>query len=282
MARLYHTIFNLLALSAVIYIGTDAFYRIVRAQLRQLNTVKIVTQSMPDIKRRLSPPLGDFRMITDRALFGSIDKATKDVIPTRIETLEPTSLKVALLGTVMGHLQSSVAVIEDTRKREQGLYRVGDSIQNAVVKVILRGKVILRVGDKDEILTMEESAETRSESEKKEKVARPRQRERTITIRRADVENALKDVNSLLSQARIHPRFKDGQADGIVITGIRPGSIFRKMGLRNGDIVSGINNNAITTPDEVLAMYSDLKSGSSFSLQIRRRNQPRTLNLRFR
>ncbi|MBW2609592.1 MAG: PDZ domain-containing protein [Deltaproteobacteria bacterium] len=283
MTKPYYTIFNILALSAIIYIGVDTFYRVVRAQLRQVNTEKVVMQNVPDIKRLTGTRLRDYKVITERNIFGSFEKPSGDASAAEIETLEPTSLKIALLGTVTGSQQNAVAVIEDTGKRKQGLYRVGDSIQSAVLKTILRGSVVLSVGDRDEVLTMEESSS--SKTEKSAQVSRPVRNtgsERTITVRRSDVDKSLKDINNLLTQARIRPHFKDGQADGLMITGIKAGSIFRKMGMRNGDILHGINDIDIKDPDDIFAMYNDLKSGSSLSIQIIRRGRSRTLNYRFR
>jgi len=283
MTKLYYTFFNILALSAIIYIGVDTFYRVVRAQLRQVNTEMVVMQNVPDVKKPAGTQLSEYRAITERNIFGSLEKPSGDTSSAEIETLEPTSLKIALLGTVTGNQQSAVAVIEDRGKRKQGLYRVGDSIQSAVLKMILRGSVVLRVGDRDEVLTMEESSS--SKTEKVSQVSRPVRStslERTITVRRSDVDKSLKDINNLLTQARIRPHFKDGQADGLMITGIKAGSIFRKMGMRNGDILHGINDSDIKDPDDLFSMYNDLKSGSSLSVQIIRRGRSRTLNYRFR
>jgi general secretion pathway protein C len=64
----------------------------------------------------------------------------------------------------------------------------------------------------------------------------------------------------------------------LAITGIKAGSIFRRMGLRNGDIVKGINGNEITSPEDLISLYNDLKSESDVSLQIVRRGAERSLN----
>jgi general secretion pathway protein C len=229
MAKLYSTIFNLVALFVAIYIGVDLFYRVVDAQLRYVDTEQIVIEPAPRVNNNRRAPLKDFRVVMDRNIFGSKEKAAGGIKPTDIETLEPTSLKVALLGTVTGSQQNAVAVIEETDKRKQGLYRVGDSVQDAVVKMILRGKVVLRVGDKDEILTMEESSSRRASLEEEASSSRTRRRpsrasgrSASITVRRSDVQDALKNINTLLSQVRIRPHFKDGKADGLALSNISP------------------------------------------------------------
>lgn len=282
MPKIYHTIFNLIALSALIYIGVDVFYRFVGVKLREGHTEKIFLQHKPDLKQQEKEPLNYFNVIMDRNIFGStLKKDSAQVKPPEVEALEPTSLKIALLGTVTGNQQNAFAVIEEKQKKSQGLYRVGDSVENATLKTILRGKVILRVGDRDEVLIMDEPSSSKPE---KISTARPSLKgaERTITVRLSDLERSLQDINQLMSNVRIRPHFKDGVADGLVITRIRAGSVFRRLGLRNGDILQQINGNPIENPNHILSMYNDLKSGSPISIQIKRRGQQRTLNYRFR
>ena len=280
MTSRYHTIFNLLALSIVIYIGVGVFYRIVGARLRRVDTKTFVVKHIQDDKGQQKRSQDDYQLIIDRNMFGSTDKAQEGVNAEEIEALEPTSLKVALLGTVSGNPQNAVAVIEETDKRKQGLFKVGDSIQNAIIKMILRGKVILRVDNKDEILTMEESAEKRAK--KGPRASRPRGRGSTITVSRLDVEESLKDINKLMSQVRVRPHFKAGKPDGLSISNVVRGSIFGKLGLKNGDILQGVNNSTIQSPDDIMALYKKLKSGSAVELQIDRRGRRQTLNYRFK
>jgi general secretion pathway protein C len=280
MLKIYHTIFSLIALTVIVYVGVDIFYRVVRSQLRQMNTQKIFTQRAPEVTQKKSPPLRDYQVINGRNLFGSVEKAVVNTKPEAIETLEPTSLKIALLGTVAGSEQNAVAVIEEKKLRKQGLYRVGDSVQGAVVKVILRGKVILRVGDKDEILTMEEDDSSKSGNGKGRSSASGDQT--SIRVRRTDIEKSMKNINTLLSQVRIRPHFKNGEADGLSISRIRPNSIFTKLGLRNGDVVQAIDETPIQSPDDILSMYEKIKSGSKISIQITRRGRQKTINYEMR
>ena len=280
MAKLYHTVFNLIALSVVIYIGVDLFYRVIFSQLQQTSTQKIFMQQTPEVKTKKAPPLRDYQVINSRNLFGSVEKAAESIKPEAIETLEPTSLKIALLGTVAGNEQNAVAVIEEKKLRKQGLYRVGDSVEGALIKMILRGKVILRVGDKDEILTMEEDDFSKTGSGRERPGAAGEQT--SIKVSRSDVEQSMQNINTLLSQVRIRPHFKNGEADGLSISRIRPNSIFTKLGLRNGDVVQAIDETPIQSPDDVLALYEKIKSGSNISIQINRRGKQQTINYEMR
>lgn len=283
MTKLYSTIFSLIALFVVIYIGVDLFYKIAGAQLRQPDTQKNTMRQSPEVKHRKKPPLSNFQAISQRNIFGSLERASSaEIEATEIEALEPTSLRIALLGTVTGDSRNAVAIIEERDKRRQGLYRLGDSVQNATVKMILRGKVVLRVGDKDEILTMEESFSSKTEKERTAPRDQRRERGTTITVSRSDLQKSLKNINRLLTQARIRPHFKDGQPDGLVLSRVKANSLFRKLGLRDGDIVQGIDNKPISSPDDILSFYEKLRSGSRISVQINRRGQQKTINYKFR
>jgi general secretion pathway protein C len=281
MTKLYYTILDLVAISLVVYIGVDVFYRIVSSELKEISTKEVVVEQVPNVEVKKKIPLSDFSLITERNLFGSLEKASEGVKEEEVEDLEPTSLRIALLGTVTGDEQNAFAVIEEKDKGKQGLYRVGDSIQNATVKMILREKVVLRVGEKDEILTMEESAASRRE--KGQGPSQPSKKEgSTITVNRKELSDSLKDINKVLSQVRIRPHFKDGKSDGLSVSRIKAGSVFSKLGLRNGDIVQKINDKPINSPDDVLALYEKLKSGSQVSVEVTRKGQPKTMNYRFR
>ena len=50
MAGRYYTIFNLLALSVIIYIGVDVVYKIIVAKLTQFDTTTSVVETVPDDK----------------------------------------------------------------------------------------------------------------------------------------------------------------------------------------------------------------------------------------
>ncbi|MEJ2723972.1 MAG: type II secretion system protein GspC [Deltaproteobacteria bacterium] len=286
MNKFYYILFNLAALFAIIYGGVDAFYRIVRAELMQVHVDQIVVEGAPHDKDYSNPPLSQYRVIDERNLFGLPEKGLEAVKEPEIETLEPTSLKLALLGTAAGDPESAVAVIRELDKNREGLFREGDSVQDAVVRKILRGRVVLRVGEKDEILTMEESQAKKSQAkERTGGSSRPRLvsegEEGTIRLSRSELDSSLQNVNTLLSQVRIRPHFKDGRADGLAIHQIRSGSIFSRLGLRNGDIVQGIDDRRIQSPADIISVYRRLESGSPISLTINRRGQEKTLNYVF-
>jgi general secretion pathway protein C len=280
MPKYYQTIFNLFALAVIIFIGVELFYMIIRVQLKNFNTQGIITYHIPDVESHSQPTFDYYRPIMKRNIFGSGEDVSKEIRTEEIENLQPTSLKLALLGTVSGNRQNTFAVIEEIDKKKQALYRVGDSVQGAIVKTILRGKVILRVKERDEILTIEEAAALRAGKEYL--TSEPIEAGDTIMVSRSAVQESMKNVHNLLSQVRIRPYFRDGKADGLSVTNIKAGSFFATLGLKNGDVVQGIDGKIIKSPEDVLEMYKKFKLGSQVELQIMRNNEQKIINYKFR
>lgn len=101
----------------------------------------------------------DYGVITRRNLFGPPPQAgSSPVVETPPEAIEATSLEVVLMGTIGGG-DDSRAIILNKQDRKQEIYSVGDSVQGALIKEILRGKVILNLDGRDEMLDMSEAAQ---------------------------------------------------------------------------------------------------------------------------
>jgi len=288
-AKFYYIIFNLIAITIGVYIGVDIFYRVIGMKYSQTEVGKVSAPvTVKEGAATVKTGLNSYQTIIDRHIFSRIDVSSQN--DAGADESKNTSLKLTLIGTIAGDSKNSAAIIEDGATKTQGLYRVGDNIQGAVIKSIARKKVVLKVGTREEVLAMEESETSAKRAGynavQVENIAEsvssaPAAVERSITIQRKDIETALNDVNELLSQASVQPHSTDGEPDGLTITGIKAGSIFRKMGLRNGDILKGVNNDSIRTTEDLINMYNDLKSAPDISLQILRRGQDRTINYSF-
>lgn len=272
----YFTALNILLIAVALYFSVKAFYKVATANLNNAPSREITTRHVISPEDVTVHPLSYYRAIIDRNLFNSKKGVGRQAETLDIETLEPTDLKLKLLGTVSGNTQKAYAVIEDTEKKQQDLYRIGDSIQNATLKMILREKVVIRVNGKDEILGIEEVSGGPKTSIVSKKVGIATSQD--ITLKRSRIQSAVKDVNTLMRQVRIRPHFRNGKPDGLRLTGIRPNSIFYNMGLKSGDIITGVNNNTIESVDDVLRFYQSLQSSSRVALQIKRRGRPKTIN----
>ena len=282
-----YTLINLLVLSFVIYSGVDIFYTLAGAKLTQIETKRVETKQTKTATAKVKRQrFSHYSSAVDRALFGQAEGGLEKPKDISVEDLEETTLKVALLGTVSGDDETARAIIQDKTKRSESLYKEGDTVQNAQIVKILRGKVVLKVGEKNQILTMEENQST-SRSAPRGRATRSRstsreQQGRTITLDTATVNKSLENISELLSQVRVRPHYKDGKADGLMISQVKPNTIFTRLGLRNGDIIQNIDGEEIENPDDILDFYEELKSGSSVSLGIQRRGKQQVMNYKFK
>ncbi len=287
-AKKYFLIANVLLITAGVYLGVSAVYTISGSWLGPAE----VPQALPDKVTRKQqndyPPLSHYGAVTKRNLFNTRPDAAA-AAPAKainIGNLKETDLKLKLWGTVTGEGRRAYAVIEDTKTRQQNLYRIGDSIQDATLKLILRQKVVLSVNDRDEVLGMEEAGTARRSGSSprvaQKRASTPRlpvsPNPRQLTLKSDQIENALENLDQLMEQARIRPHIEEGKPAGISITGIKPNTVFRKMRLRNGDIITGVNGTPIESVEDAMQIFGDLSSAPEVQLEIKRRGRKRVLN----
>ena len=271
----YFNILNILLISAAIYFGVNAFYVTATNKLDHGHQATSTYKQIPSEEDRTVHPISYYNTIIKRNLFNTKKKADK-IEPFNIETLKQTDLKLKLWGTVTGDRGKTYAVIEEQKERKQNLYKVGDTIQNATVKIILREKVVLNVNGKDEILELEKATgDYRSTISSKRSKGSFSQ---NINLKRSKIEKAVNNVNNLMKQVKIRPHFYHGKPDGLILSGIQPDSIFTEMGLKSGDIITGVNGKDIESVDDALKFYESLKSSSNVQLQLKRKGRRKNIN----
>jgi general secretion pathway protein C len=285
--KTYLVLINLLLLTGASYLGVSSFYQVIGSKIEVINPSADAgeTQAVPE--KEPIRALSEYKAIEDRNLFRL--KQKQEIVPepakVDINALKETKLQLKLWGTVTGDDQNAYAVIEDTKQRVQQLYHIEDAVQNAIVKEIHREKVILEVNGAFEVLQMEESQETaggsnvarRVSGEKRENVVNPSE-SRRISLKRDRIDEAVNDLGNLMKQVRIRPHYKNGQSDGLTLSGIRSDSIFSEMGFRNGDVIIGVDGKNIQSVDDALSLYQNLQSGESVQVQIRRRGRLQTID----
>ncbi len=232
------------------------------------------------------PPLSHYDHIRRRNLFRTpaapSSKPPAPPPPADVEKMADTSLNIRLWGTVTGDSASSYAVIEQPKKRRHKLYAVGDAVQDAVIKRILRDKVVLAVNGRDEVLKMEKFSGRRRvirrSSPSVGSAGRPRTApRRRVTLSRDRLEQAAGNLGELMKQARFRPYFRNGKPYGIRVSRVRRNSVFREMGLRSGDVITGVDDVPVRSVDDALRFYSDLKTASRAVIQIQRRGRPQAI-----
>jgi len=276
---------DILVLSLIIYFGVSAFMAVLGNKLAPTpvtdeSAIKLSKGPAAEVK-----PLDDYAIITERSLFGGTSGSI--AVPPEQDALDDMpvavkSLGLKLVGTVVGNKRDdSSAIIEDLSTRKQEAYREGDRIKQTLIKRILRHNVIINTGTRDEVLTMEPEDSTGKSAapERKAQASRRPTASSSIRLKRDDLEAQMANLNDLMQQVRIRPFMEGKQPAGFLVSNIKPGSLFSKMGLRNGDVIKGINGETITTPDQAIELYESLMEGGEIALEIKRGR--RQQNLRY-
>ncbi|MGB5986295.1 MAG: type II secretion system protein GspC [Desulfobacterales bacterium] len=285
---------NLLLITIVIYFAVRSAYSLATAGITGSLPAPPAppgqqTSGLPNPSE--TPALSQYAAITQRNLFKTTEetqtpKKEVEQPPPEIKAPELTDLNLTLWGTVTGPTALAYAIIEEGKTKSQSLKKIGDGIQTAVIKDIQKDHVLLEVNGQDEVLKLEAFRTDQSRRGSPGRPAVPPSArsalssgaEDKISVGQEKIEDAVKNVNTLMKQVRIRPHFRDGKPDGLLLTGIRPGSIFADMGLKSGDIITGVDESPIESLDDALKFYQSLKSAKDVKLEIRRRGQPRTID----
>lgn len=98
-----------------------------------------------------------------------------------------------------------------------------------------------------------------------------------FTIDGAKLDALLADPVAVSRGARLVPSRKGDGFDGFKLYGVRSGSLFAQLGLKNGDVMRRANGLSLASPQAALEAYSAIKGADAVSLEITRAGAPMTL-----
>ena len=252
--------------------------------------------------KRMTP--ADYAIISTRNLFNanppSGDAAPVAEVRVVEEEVQPTQLRLRLIGVVSGELQQ-YAVIEDLqRSGTQDLYQIGDVVQRAAIIDIRAECVLLDTRRQREKLCFDYNDGTRDANgnslppqrrdKRRRSAVRPaessdddvvRVDQGTWRVKRELITDQFADLGTLSRQVRVTPHTIQGKPSGFRLTRLRPG-LLQRIGLINGDVLQRVNGLDINSPEEALKAYQAVQSESTVRLEILRRNSPTTLTYEIR
>lgn len=228
----------------------------------------------PPVRKRMDPA------IISRNLFKvKIDGSDKPA-PVTTQTSKPveeTHLNLSLWGTVVGPTQEeSWAVIEDKSTRQQALYKVGSNVQDAKITKIDKSSVDLLFQGRPQVLKMEDLKGSSSPG-KRPAASSTAARRPNLPLPQALARTAgpiSRQASDLLRQIKFRPRNIGGELDGYIVYGIRPSSIFKKMGLRNGDVIREINGTPVAEQDNPSELFEEIMQSDEIRLTLLRAGKP--------
>lgn len=259
-----------------------------------------------------SQDLPSYRVIEDRNVFNAHPKP-----PPPPESAKPAALAAApavaqapvvkmpltitLVGTAVLEGGRSFALIQSGQ--ELKLIRVGDEVAPAAKLASVRqDRISVDRGDSMEEFLLYPPESDKATTKGRAPAAAPPQpppppantapAESEDTVRQLaedkwivdgrELEDASANMSKLMTQIRVVPNFTDGQPDGFKVFAIRPGSLFAKIGLQNGDVLKRINGIDMLGPEQAMEAYQRLKDETSIQIDLVRRNENKTFNYEVR
>jgi len=301
-------IVNLLLLALVAYSGALTVTTAIAARLAPGPALRL-SPPPPALKKEEKRPASHYAAISNRDIFNSVKP--QEVVPTPAPVA--TECKGKLLGVVVNKRTpgESYAIVETSADHKQDSYKVGRVVPGCgTVKEVAWEQIILSHAGRDEIMKLQLSAALTgppvgpgsagaaalaSAPASTTSAANPpagggtgaagtpeinvRQlSENEYQLDRGEVDGALENMNQLFTQMRAVPHFEGGKAVGFRLFAIKQGSLFDRIGLRNGDIIQEINGRDVSDAAAALQMFQELRSERQITVKAIRNKEPKTLS----
>jgi type II secretion system protein C len=234
------------------------------------------------------PPEGSPTASAAMSATGMPIGSTAPVRPGEIASRLPLSLLATMESD---DPEFSMATILHTDSKALGAYSPDDELRPGVfVERVERGKVVFRNGGQMEYLVLgavppPPPPVAPVATEEEEKPANDREIEgaaeaiscdesqTNCTVDKAFVEKLMANPAQLTKQARIVPAVADGETKGYKFYGIRPGSLPKLLGLKNGDLLTSVNGHELESLDQAMDLYNKLRRASHLSVTIERKGK---------
>ena len=278
---------NLLLLAMMAFFGARIASTLVAARLGA-PPLPPVTAAAPVIAPVVVEPESAYARIAEGDVFNAVKRAGPE--PGTATTFKRTDLNLKLWGTALAHDPAqSFAIIEDQAARRQVLYRVGDTIlEVAVLARVEWDRVVLTRDGAEEMLEISSARASGKEGAAAGAApaaggARIRKTADTkFVIDRRELEKTVANINEVFTQARAVPFFQDGKTIGFRVFAIKPGSVFEKIGLQNGDVVQRVNGVELTDPTKAISLFTELQNEGHIAVDLQRNKQTKNFSYEIR
>jgi general secretion pathway protein C len=199
----------------------------------------------------------------------------------------PSQLPIALIGTLVhSNPEKSIAAIEIKSKNQVISYTPKKEIEGlATVEKVERMKVIIRNLNSNRLEYLEIKTDSHVSFGTAAKSAGvggggvvKKVSDNEFQISRANLNAQLSNFNEIIRQAKALPAYDgSGNIYGFRITAIEPGSIYTELGITNGDVITSVQGNPVTSAQQAMEMYQTLRASNEIEMQIERDGRRQTV-----
>jgi general secretion pathway protein C len=230
------------------------------------------------------PPAEDYSLIEQRNIFDVENKIPENFDPGFLDCLSQAKLTTARLrlhGTIVMHDESlSVALVEeDGNPNKIGVRKDETFFEKYLAMKVDRKKFCFQVKATQELEYIEIPEEGLalgvsgpSFSGKAVEGIVP-VNENNFVVKSNFLEGQLNDLNTILQTAKAVPYMDAGKMKGFLIQSIDPDSLFASLGIRQGDILSGVNDIQLDNIGQGVTAFQRLRKASRIELRVIRGGQ---------
>ncbi|MBI1861019.1 MAG: PDZ domain-containing protein [Deltaproteobacteria bacterium] len=230
-------------------------------------------------------PKEDFDSINRRNMFnveGKIPDAFDQGLLDCLSQARPSTQRLVLHGTIVTSSDTfSVALVQEEGKADKLAVKKDDIFFDKYLALkVDRKKLCFQVQStqelefiqipEDNIGTMGASLEGRARMDGIMPTS-----ENAFSVRRSFLDEKLGNLNQILQTARAVPFLEPGtnKFKGFLVQSIDPDSPFASLGVRQGDVLSGVNDILLDNPGKGLEAFTKLKNSPRVSLKVIRGGQ---------
>lgn len=236
------------------------------------------------LRQARTPSIDDYALIGARNLFSSEGKmpgedgtagGAQDLGGAPVRTTLPFNL----IGTIILKDElRSIATIEDRSASIVYPVRAEDEIPSKarIIKIEPRRVIFVNTGSgKREFVELPEELDAGiprvniSPSGKSSQAAIERTGN-SFNVPKNELDKAFADLNAVLTQARAVPHYENGVPSGYKLFQVVPDGFFAKLGLKDQDILCGIDGQPVNDPAKALELLGQLRTANHVELCVKR------------
>ena len=273
------TIYNLI-LIALLTVSAYFLADTVDAMIgRSLEATATITSPREQGRPALDPrrELSDYSSILERGLFG------EGKSPSGGPAQASAPSVYVLIGTIEGEHFSGAVL--DSPENPQAFYRLNEKLPDGsrLVKVKHDSVSLKRSDGSVSVVQMEDATRIvmATPSATASRGVRQVSSDKYMLDQR-EVAASTENMNQILTQARALPYMEAGKTVGFRISEIVAGSIYEKIGLKNGDVIQKVNAQDVDDPGKFFQLYQGLKEEKNITIDLMRNGQRQTLSYEIR
>jgi general secretion pathway protein C len=226
--------------------------------------------------------------VLEKGLFGDATRGKLVPIQQNIAaTAAPSTSQsdLVLLGTAVGSMRETFALIQKTSTKEERVFRLGDRVYDLgpLVNVKKEQAEIQSGGQRIKLMTPEAAGTAQGQPAAGQTPVQSNSLATQVgsgsyVIDQRALNASLDNIGQAMTDARLLPSMKDGKVEGFKASEVKPAGIFGMVGIKNGDVLLSINDFPIDSPEKAIQSLVSLKGQSRIKLDIIRNGQPATLN----